>query len=360
MSSAQPKNALSVLASNYDYYCQQAKEIMNRSEQSGVISIGLELEIFLRDSHHKLVQLEQSQEFLQKLSDLPRWKIYQKNEESHYITRVSCELPNGKYHSVKYEHPPHLIELALSYFDNLLDLKDHLHAAMEDMHQAAKNAGLILDIKSNAEATQLEWSEINKIESRFEKLSQSRKRIFAHFNHEECSDQKLNFTTYTAATQYHIGGIKWWNLHDAFMNNVHLNEFLIGANAYDDPKEFKTRWDSYRYVFNQMKLLGFPKIETWSFDNWVDAMVRDNPFEDPATHDLDLIISQAALRLGSYLNAMKSEYKTPLHGMRFQELSKIWHKGEHVGNSFSKESEQLKEQVWNALRERGKNEEGLL
>ncbi len=384
MSNVQTKDALSVLALDHDRYCHEAKEILNRSNQSGVITIGLELEIFLRDSNDQLSSLDQSQEFLKKLSELPHWKIFQRSDQSQYITRVSFELENGKYHSVKYEHPPHLIELALSYFDNILELKEHLHSSLSDMHQAAHQAGLKLDINANAEPTKLDWPLINKIEGRFENLSNSRKKLFNHFNQEIVDESKINFTTYTAATQYHIGGIRWWNQNPEFMNRIHQNEFLISANAFKTKKEFDTRWDSYRYVFRQMKLLGFPQIDNWTFENWIQTMIQDNPFEsnlikmrdleiikpkwigtiefrsDPATKDLDLIIAQAALRLGSYLNAMKSGYKSPLNSMPINALSGLWHQGDHIGNTFKHESELVKEHAWNALRERNKYEEGLL
>ena len=353
-------------------------------------TIGLELEFFLRDrSNQKLASLDQTQAFLKTLADAPSWKIFSKNETSQKILRVSKNLPEGRYHTVKYEHPPHMMELALSFSDNLIDLKQELTETLETLRTAAQKTGLILDHSSAIQPPLINWEEVNQIETRFAQLSQSRKKLFQQNNPKEIPNEKIDFSTFLAATQTHLGGIRWWELRPDFIETLYKNEFLISSCSFTSRKNFISRWENYFYVFKQLPLTGFPQLTEWTFESWVDQLlynqthIQDSELEktilsqrdlqivkpkwigtlefraDPATSDIDLIISQAALRLSAYLNAQKPHYQPILHSHSFLSLAQLWNQGLHI-NQFQKELENLKQEAWSTLKARGKNEEGLL
>ncbi|MBC7397948.1 MAG: hypothetical protein H7333_10940 [Bdellovibrionales bacterium] len=380
-----------------------ALEMLSKTSMANTPSVGIELEFFLRDGPGgALCTLAQSQTFLHSLSELPQWDIFSRNAESGLILKVSKSLDSKRYHTVKYEHPPHMMEVALSYETNLVKLKDSLELLFSELHTAAKNTSLAIDISLKVEPSKIDWDSVREVESRFKPLSDSRKKIFESHTGGNF-DHRVDFTHYTAATQFHIGGIRWWEQAPDFIDKIYRAEFLIsGLPYYEKPSNFQERWSSYRYVFGEMPLLGFPKISQWSTDEWIGGLLKSPYFEkgfstfeaavgglndealkiailsvrdlqiikpkwigtleyrsDPAIPSVELILRLAALRFGAYLHYLNPKSKPLMPSSTFEQLSTEWWNGAHTTNH-EFEWAILKEICFEALSSRGFGEEKFL
>ena len=396
---------------------QNVLESQERAKQKtrfnqGILQIGIEVEFFLFSITGNVATLEQSQEFLRCLSTIPGWRIYSKiGEGRDLILNVSCDQPNDAYHSVKYEHPPHMLELALAPAASLFELKDELEKSLAALLKAAELAYLEINFSPSIHPPKLNWDEIKKVDPRYISLSNSRE-IFV--DNDQLNEPWVNFTTYTAATQYHIGGLNWWEQHPKFMDSLYRAELYSGNNAYEilssDRKlqkdTFKQRWHGYKSVFHSLELLGFPKFDEWTIQTWIKAFARSSlvvenshsasgkslfsllqrdPKQDvlslvskvrdlqiikpkligtlefradPALPNPESILKQAAFRLGTYLVCLKPRVSI-LKDLSLSHISERWWDEINI-EGFEQGKEEFKDHIWQCFRERGLNEEGLL
>lgn len=384
-----------------------ARELLSRFTQAGPPTLGIELEFFLRDRQSRaLCGLQQSQEFLLNLAQNPDWEVFLKNKVSDKVVRVSRSFANGRFHSVKYEHPPHMLEIALAYESNLSAAYESLHESLSDLFIAARAADVEIDLSGCVEPPAICWETVGMVESRFEQLSKSRRKILGSLKQavlDHSKDPRIDFTAFTAATQYHIGGIQWWEQDPAFLDRLYRAEYLISGRAYQGSRgDFEARWSSYRYVFGEMKLLGFPDLPAWSFDRWVQGLVESPWIEgsgrvfgdkvpalseedllrvlpnvrdlqivkpkwigtleyrsDPATSDVGLLIRNAALRFGAYLASLNAPKALVMAEPTFSELARSWWSGSHI-DACPDEMARLEGICYETLRARGLGEEKFL
>lgn len=378
-------------------------KLLDSTKMPPKVGIGIEIEFFLRDiSSGALANLDCTQLFLTELANLKSWKVFQTNPQTGKILKVSKELEGSRYQSVKYEHPPHLMEVAIAYEHDLFRLRDSVVETLDKICIAAATAGLRVSISSKSEIPKLMWNEVLAIDSKYKVLSDSRRIIFSKCAKQK-PDDRIDFPQYVAATQYHLGGIRWWKDRPNLFDSIYKAEFLISGDAYTgDRQAFLDRWNLYKYVFRGLPLVGYPQFSTWTFDSWVQSLGRmpftDNTYvefydlvknqtdaqlfqnllnvrdlqlvkpkwigtieyrSDPATDDLQKIMKQAASRLGVYSASDTQLTGLPFSHLPLSELSDQWWSGSHV-SAFSKERDVLKEIISSSLKSRGYKEEKFL
>lgn len=274
-----------LLKSNHQQQVAQLVEgYLNRFPLQGSLTVGIELEFFLKNAvTHELCQLDQSQIFLQELAHLNHWRIHLVNPLSGKILRVSQDNTHQRYHQVKYEHPPHLMEIAFAYTDQLVVLEQWIESVWNDLQVAADRSGVIIDLAADKSDNflknqNLPWEQIGLISNAYQERYQSRASLVNHLVQQQQSQQSFTpliaFPSFVAATQYHIGGDAWWKRPLNYMESLYRDEFLIGGLAYEgEASHFLKRWSYYQGVFEGMSLLGFPDIATMNFDVWIEHLL---------------------------------------------------------------------------------------
>jgi hypothetical protein len=378
---------------------------------SQTVKMGIELEFFLMHKNGKTVGMNESQEFMLSVSRLPGWKLFAESGMEGRTSKVSFEVLGIGYHSLKYEHPPHMLEIAFAPYGNLHELYESILKVWADFGEAAAQVGIDLVFKHKIEAPELNWNEISKFSSKYVALAVTREKAVSP---SQKNEQWVHFTTYTAATQFHIGGTRWWKEDGKFVERLYRAELLASINAFEllgvKPNAIKdsffNRWSGYFRVFRELALVGFPKFDHWSIQKWVEnfcksslVMVESDPFfgkdlesiadvlsdgelnraiqtvrdlqivrpklfgtlefrADPALPTPETIIRQAALRFGIYHHCLNSKSE-PLAGVSFTEIGNRWREGLNA-KGLEAELETLREDAFRALLVRGLGEEGLL
>jgi hypothetical protein len=247
-------------------------------------TVGVEHEFFLVDEFGSPASLQQSQMFLQALSALPSWTVYRKvmiDGGSEFITQLSRDH-SGKYSAVKYEFPPHLLEVAFSYHSDLDELSREIFSIWADLLTACRNSRMHIWSVPAIASPKLDFEKIYKIDHNQRSLVESRIGCFIDGNR-EVNQEAVNFPAFIAATQVHIGGYDWWNspsiVRNLYLLEPHMQSFsysLLKGSGARKSETLKSRWFLYREVFQDLKLLGFPDLRDWSFHDWVGALC-DSP-----------------------------------------------------------------------------------
>lgn len=342
--------------------------------------IGLEIEFFLRDHQGNLATLAQSQAFLERLARVTGWGVFQRSVRNDRIIALSKDLPHGRYHSLKYEHPPHLMEIALSYESNLVDLKSSLELALNDIFVAASSSQVECDFTPNCEYSSLNWSEVSEINLDFESRNLSRIANL-EFHGVSSPPSDVNFPAFTASTQFHISGYHWWR-DEKFIHRFYQSEFAVSQLAFSNFEIFQERWRRYQVAFPYMRSVGIPGVEHWSSLTWIQTLIDDNPLQrqlflmrdfqlikpkwigtletrsDPSTRDTDLIMQLAALRFGQYL-LLSSQAVPPQLEQSLVELKRQW-LNPRLFQSHTERLEITKRTSWETLKNRGLGEEKFL
>jgi hypothetical protein len=391
------------LESDHDRVKRLVSSILNRAPVRSPITLGVEVEFFLENLDSQIpVLVGDSQRFLLELANIQGWKVFSKNSETGLIQSVSREHSDGRYDSIKYEHPPAMMELALGYCENLVVTRDRIEEVYQALYDAGKNAGLKVKFAAKTPETEIDWNAVDKVGPQYRARSESRHAIFQKHSPLEKTGAFVDFPAFTAATQYHIGGVKWWERRPQFVEQLYKAEFLISANAYPSQTAFFERWNAYKKVFSGMSFVGFPEIKSWTLDSWISGILEspwneqsvrsfgshvskwtDAEIEsklkdsrdlqlikpkwigtleyrsDPATADIQLILSQAALRFATYFWQEKYAGDIVTLPASMEELARAWWMGNQL-ERFGPEFEALKDKCWSILCSRGLNEEGLL
>jgi hypothetical protein len=254
--------------------------MLTRSRSSAMRkpTVGVEHEFFLLGASGEPATLPESQKFLAALSREPHWRVYKQTaptEGESLITRVSRESGN-KYSTVKYEFPPHMLEIAFSYHSSLAELKSEIQAVWSSILSAQKMSGMRVLSVSKIHPPKLDRNEQALIDSDYLALSDTRRAMFARRS-ESVNEKIVDFPSYMAATQIHVGGLAWWDQPN-LLPHLYSIETAIQAYSYDLSSEVNpaalsaVRWQAYSGVFKGLPLLGFPDMPSWTLDNWVEAM----------------------------------------------------------------------------------------
>jgi hypothetical protein len=235
------------------------------------LTVGLEHEFFLTDERGAPATHEQSQSFLIGVSEYCGWYIRSQELEKgiNVVLSVSHEDGNGKYSTVKYDHHPHLIEVAFSYYSSLEELARLIDSTFEMLNEVAMSLRLRISNKSILEISPLDPRVTSKLKY-FEALRFYRHRLIQAQEH-PVPIEYINYAAVIAATQTHIGGTQWWK-RAGFVNTLYLYEPAILLLSSDDSHQ--SRWRGYESVFRGFPLVGFPKISEWSIESWILAMFQ--------------------------------------------------------------------------------------
>ena len=371
------------------------------------LTVGVEHEFFLMRDGCPCTHLD-SQSFLRLLSSERGWKLQSEIETQFgsMIDRVSMEDEEGRYTAVKYDHHPHQLEVAFAYRKTIGELFELVDSVLRVLKKTAATLGLELSSVCQLEISPCDPRVVSTLES-FRNLRAYRSLLLERgpFKGAWRSSGYENYAAVIAATQTHIGGTNWW-ANPGFVNFLYCFEpqvlpwsfaHLASNNEVAESLIVK-RWSGYRAVFHGKPLVGFPDLERWDFESWVEALLRSpicgkaddkfasrslaelgrNPFSnwgrflkevrdlqiirprifgtlefrsDPAQKDAEGVCAVAALRLGLCAVALFSKSKNA----DFRTSRKVWWENVTEG-AFSLESDVI-EKALEGLQSRGYGEE---
>lgn len=238
-----------------------------------LMTIGIEQEFFLFDQYSAPVTHEKSQIFFDNLSDqfLAVW-----NYAEEFIEAVKIPTTNNRYAIIKFDHHPHLLEIASDYFDNLHELFSHLQVIYKILFDAASKVDLLISFQPI-----LQLSPSAKVVSSnyalWKNLRNYRRNLFIKRN-EPVDEEAVNYAAVIAASQIHIGGLGFDEL-DQIVNLLYCLEPQFESLALEGAEPTKDliqkRWAGYLKTFRTFPLVGFPRINSsWTVKNWIQAMLK--------------------------------------------------------------------------------------
>ena len=261
----------------YEIQSRIDRSAFSKGKKSQALTIGLEQEFFLRSPAGEPCTHEQSQYFLQILANQPNWKVQAVGDTNlgKMITRVSIDDDKSGFVAVKYDHHPHLMEIAFGFYSDLHNLFLTVKNIIHTIQSVALDTKLVVDLEPNLALNPLdprllsELYEMSKLRYYRSKLLQKRGLASSH--------PTCNYASVIASTQVHIGGLRWWESDD-IIQKLYLLEPTILPFAFadhDDARQIvKTRWGGYETVFLGFPLVGFPELSSWSITNWADALAK--------------------------------------------------------------------------------------
>jgi len=263
------------------YIMQKLSSIKKAYNDIHQLTIGVEHEFFLADKNELPCSHEQSQSFFELLAKEMGWHIQEatKCELGNIITRVSKNNSNGRFTAIKYDHHPHLLEVAFEYHSNLHDLFEHVAHIFDVLNTTAERLGLTVLHQPFTHVSAVDPRVISPLKA-FEDLRHYRSILLMN-RYGSIDHEAANYAATIAATQTHIGGIEWWNQSD-LMNELYKLETDILALSYyglsNNPDKLHEmivkRWSGYHKVFAGQPLVGFPDITEWSLDSWIRALIQ--------------------------------------------------------------------------------------
>ncbi|MFL5814611.1 MAG: hypothetical protein ACJ763_13635 [Bdellovibrionia bacterium] len=241
-------------------------------------TIGVEHEFFLLNSEGKPVSHAEGQAFLAALAKVPQWYIREELNESgeKLIWRVSKDTHDGRFTAVKYDHHPHLFEIAFGYENNLHALFSEVLAVLQTVRETATYLGLRIGASSNIELDPMDPQIVSPL-SYFKDLRYYRSILLQkRFGAQVPSSQ--NYAATIAATQFHVGATEWWN-RESYVEKLYclepiLLDFVTSLSSITSPTTFfRKRWQGYREVFQGFPLVGYPTLPNWDITQWSSALI---------------------------------------------------------------------------------------
>lgn len=244
------------------------------------LTCGIEHEFFLINEAQDPASHCQSQCFLRDLAREPGWSIRREGADvlGEMIWSVCRQVAGGRFSAVKYDHHPHLLEIATAYHSNLWDLLDELSSVFVTIDTIARKNRLRISHAPDIGQRPCDLAVTSQLSS-FAGLREYRERLY--MKRGECPDEFVNYAAVIAATQVHIGGVAWW-IHPHIVQQLYLVEPYICTSTYHELDESvrRKRWEGYARVFRGYPLLGFPQMDQWTLMDWADALVR-SPLAGP-------------------------------------------------------------------------------
>lgn len=246
---------------------ERADQLINKG-----LSFGIEHEFFLFNGT-KTASLNDSQLFLNEFSKRKGWKKYL--DKNNLIDKVGYDEKNG-YHALKYEYPPHMLEIAIGYSRNYEEFSNKTLLLLSEIEETANSIGLRVVHTPSIPNANIDKKSLKKMESKQLQLHYNRKKIA--FDKNIYDENIYEFPSRIAATQIHIGGFNWIE-NDNFLEKVYIYEpivnYLILSLFKSPQKTFKERWQGYNNLFDDFKLFGFPGKDKWGFDLWKKELLLE-------------------------------------------------------------------------------------
>lgn len=371
------------------------------------LTVGVEHEFFLLDSDYRPATHELGQLFLRKLAETDGWAIRIQGHDTlgKMIQRVSREQSAGRYTAIKYDHHPHLFEIAMGYERNVADLGATLRTTWDALLEAAHAAGASIHSKPFLPISTQDASVVSPLKE-FRRLRHYRAKLY-ELRGQTPDREHVNYAAVIAATQTHIGGTAWWHLED-LIERIYSREpemlywsaLGVTTNLSRMQQLIRARWSGYKEVFQGYPLIGFPQIPRWTLDSWIMALL-DSPLAggdnddwagrtlaqlgrsplrdlnetlsairdlqiirprlfgtlefraDPAQPDVDSILALVACRLGLVAYEMAAP-----RALNYEKASREWWKAVDSGDAVH--SERLLKDVVKGLASRGLGEESFV
>jgi hypothetical protein len=247
--------------------------------QASALTVGVEHEFFLIAPGGEPVSHEQGQAFLCELAKDSDWYI--REQEPGFVQRVSLDDDQGRFTAVKYDHHPHLFEIAFAYENDLHRLNRQVEETLRAVTRAAEMVGA--KVSNNANLS-LSASDPRVVSDRpeYQALRHYRSLLLRRRN-QSVDPEFANYAAVIAATQTHIGGTSWWKSPELISRLYALEPALLAwtsALALEPgvsiEELLKFRWRGYDAVFQGHPLVGFPDLEGWTLDAWCEALL-DSP-----------------------------------------------------------------------------------
>ena len=326
-----------------------------RKKNDGAYTVGLEIEFFLLDLEGRPVNLEASQCFMTNLLEYFKSKGGEVNTEKEELggrkclSRIKTPTAHNAWNSISYEYPPHMFEASFAFRSNLVDLKTDLEEFFEISKKVALECGCEFKVQPLLDEKQIE--SMTRLDNDLQYRLRKSRVLALEGGPDESNALLADFPSYLAATHIHIGGHKWWS-DPKFVENLYRLEPFIMFEA--KGITMKERWDYYFKVFRDFPLVGFPKVESWTIDWWLEELYINsylplkeeikNRFQMNKLRDLQVIRPRAigtvefrsdsaqstvseimnlvSMRLGQFLMA-KNEL--PKEIPNYNESCKIWY-----------------------------------
>lgn len=247
-------------------------------------------------------------------------------ERDGIVWATAARAPSGRSIVLKYDHHPHLLELAFSPVDTLFELEEDLAWAWPRLLECASVGCLV-------HHPVLDGPGVASSHPRMLALVQYRTELLARRG--IVDPAAANYASSIAATQIHVGGLAWWT-RPPLLAALVAREAGVAAFAHQSTGVSPaSRWAGYRRVFEGSPFCGLPHFETWDLAGWASALSRastmgqpDGTWDDffarvrdfsvirprlfgtvefrgdPAQPSPDRILRQAALRLGTSIAAI--------------------------------------------------------
>jgi hypothetical protein len=258
------------------YLFDQIKKAQIRNPFQGP-TVGLEQEFFV----FKLdgvtpADLSDTQAFLKIMSSRKGWRAIESMDRPYpsTLTRVSYEQSSSRYSAIKYEFPPHLLEIAFTYYDNLHDLNEDIASRWKEMLIAADECNLRIALKSFIEPPNLNFEDQIGVDPKLPALAESRRAYFKRRG-EPIDLSIVDFPSFVAATQTQVSVPGAWGSED-FMHRLYALELSIMPLLNRTPQALEQRQKYYDGVFRGLKLLGIPDMEQWTLREWIQTLC-DSP-----------------------------------------------------------------------------------
>lgn len=252
------------------------------------LTIGLEHEFFLLDKEQLPATHEQSQAILRGFSEEPGWHIQDvsTSELGKMLNRVSLDHTPGRYTALKYDHHPHLLEIAFSYYSTLHELLDRIQRTFDVLHRVTEKTGTHDDHVPYIHISPDNNRLMSPLQD-FVNLRHYRALILKNKTGVE-HPEYFNYAAVIAATQTHIGNTAWWN-HSGYLNKLYsLEPEMLGwsfCSVSDKDLSnndlLKKRWEGYSQVFADYPLVGFPQINDCEMSDWVHALLCSPLYGSP-------------------------------------------------------------------------------
>lgn len=234
--------------------------------------MGVEQEFFLYCGP-RVVSHDESQAFLLSLSSITSSITTWKDDEGvgHYLSSVRISVLGSEV-DVKYDHHPHLLEIAFPPIGNLVELEKLLNAVFALVDTTCSQVGLTVEYSPFVRDDQSP-DLLESCHSLCVALREYRRRVSPMEKRLEI----LNFSAYIAATQFHVGGCPCSRV-PGIINQLYSSEATLGQIAwkYIDPVSRlpSKRFSGYFKSLPNYPLVGYPRIERWSWDNWLECLFR--------------------------------------------------------------------------------------
>jgi len=245
----------------------------------GELSVGIEHEFFLLERNDELpARHATSQRFLERMHGRAGFSKITTRADTYgeMIESVSCAAPRAFPDTIKYDHHPHLMEIALAPLRDL----GLLHARLEEVVETAREVATGLDLL----LLQVPFLDVAPSHPRMrselrEFVARRRCRRLLLERQGIVDVDAENFAATIAATQTHIGGWSWLEkpkiVERLYQRERRSRRFsYVCAGISDIPAAYRRRWRDYRRVFRASPLVGLKVPRPWTPSAWYAALLE--------------------------------------------------------------------------------------